>query len=242
LSARNTPYEAPLRHAFAKLTEKLSDDISFNWKDLENGFSFKTAGVAQPDLKIFSLLSEAVMERREVRFQYRKLNTTAYELRQVRPYHLACISHQWYLFAHDLKRNAVRTFVLTRMKEVKKINKNFVRPRQFSAAQLLQHSLGVVEGRDLEQIVIHFDAFAAQLIRERQWHPSQRLIELPQHELELHLSLSSLLEIEPWILSWGHHAEVLQPTDLRRKIRATVRMLTHRYKSLEKPLKRSYRR
>jgi predicted DNA-binding transcriptional regulator YafY len=33
------------------------------------------------------------------------------------------------------------------------------------------------------------------------------------------MELGSLEEIERWVLSWGDHATVLEPTELKRRIR-----------------------
>jgi len=55
-------------------------------------------------------------------------------------------------------------------------------------------------------------------VRERVWHSSQQIQELTGGEIEFRVTLSSLLEIEPWVLSWGEHAKVIQPRDLVKRI------------------------
>ena len=42
---------------------------------------------------------------------------------------------------------------------------------------------------------------------------------LADGELELSVELGSLEEIERWLLSWGDHAAVLEPAELKRRIR-----------------------
>jgi predicted DNA-binding transcriptional regulator YafY len=69
---------------------------------------------------------------------------------------------------------------------------------------------------------IRFDKFAAQFIRERVWHPSQQIQELTGGEVELRITLSSLHEIEPWVLSWGQHAKVMGPKELIAHIRTNL--------------------
>ena len=59
---------------------------------------------------------------------------------------------------------------------------------------------------------------AGQLVRERIWHPSQKTQELADGGLELTLQLSSLHEIEPWVLSWGEHVRILGPAELKRRV------------------------
>ena len=74
-------------------------------------------------------------------------------------------------------------------------------------------------------MVIRFDAYAADYIREKRWHPSQELRELKDGALELRLKLSSLGEIQRWILGWGGSVVVLQPTELAQSVRAAARRI-----------------
>ena len=55
---------------------------------------------------------------------------------------------------------------------------------------------------------------AADYIREKKWHESQKLRELKNGGVELRLKLSSLVEVERWVLSWGGDAKVLKPREL----------------------------
>jgi predicted DNA-binding transcriptional regulator YafY len=60
--------------------------------------------------------------------------------------------------------------------------------------------------------------FEQPLERERNWHPSQRLQELADGNLEVTLTLNSLEEVVPWVLSWGRQCEVVRPARLRKKV------------------------
>jgi predicted DNA-binding transcriptional regulator YafY len=70
----------------------------------------------------------------------------------------------------------------------------------------------------MHRVQLEFDASAAQLIRERAWHPGERLA--------FAIELSSLEENIPWILSWGEHVHVVHPVALKRRPRTTVEMMT----------------
>jgi proteasome accessory factor B len=140
----------------------------------------------------------------------------------VQPYHLACIDQQWYLFAHDLVRSQLRTFVLSRMRKVQNTRMRFRKPADFSITKHLSESLGVFSTNGRFKVRIAFDDFAARLVSERNWHPSQKIKQLPGGTIELRLELGSLEEIERWILSWGSHARVLEPAELKRRIRRSA--------------------
>ena len=94
------------------------------------------------------------------------------------------------------------------------------RPGDAEIQRLFQNSFQIwlSENARLERIVLRFSGRAAQLVRERNWHPSQRLQELAEGNLEVSLTLNSLEEIVPWILSWGRQCEVIRPAGLRKKV------------------------
>jgi predicted DNA-binding transcriptional regulator YafY len=146
----------------------------------------------------------------------------AFEKRTVEPWHLACVSGQWYLLGYDNSRGARRIFVLGRMQNVSATALAFSNPRpgDKDIQQLFQNSFQIWQSENvrLERIVLRFSGRAVQLVRERNWHPSQRLQELADGNLEVTLTLNSLEEIVPWILSWGRQCEVIRPTRLHKKV------------------------
>ncbi len=80
--------------------------------------------------------------------------------------------------------------------------------------RLLRDSFGVHSGRGTHHVVIHFHPHIADYIREKKWHPSQTLKELPDGGVELKLKLSSLLEVQRWILGWAGNAVAIAPPEL----------------------------
>jgi len=215
---KGTPFEAPLRSAFDKLTSNLSGHLTMAWSDLDALVSFKSFEITPVDLTTFQTTSEAVRKSIELHFDYKKLNSTKYESRSLQPYHLTCVQDQWYVIGRCLKRNALRTFVLARMKNAKLGTATFVRPANFSIEKHLKDSFGVFTANGSHSVRLKFDTFAGQLVRERVWHPSQKIQELADGGLELTLQLSSLKEIESWVLSWGEHVRVLGPAELKKRV------------------------
>ena len=52
---------------------------------------------------------------------------------------------------------------------------------------------------------------------------------LPKGRLRVKLELSSLEEMEKWILSFGKHATVIEPKELRERVGKIGRELAERY-------------
>jgi predicted DNA-binding transcriptional regulator YafY len=225
---RGTPFAAPLHAAFQKLTAQMNRENPLHLSQLEQALSFHPFAPDDADLQIFQTVSQAIGLGRGLKFEYRK-PTRHGQARKVLPYHLACVDNRWYLVGHDMARHALRTFALARMRHPTLLSTAFERPKDFKIENYLKGSFGIFTGEDDFEVVIDFDAWAAVLIRERKWHPTQQIQELANGALRLTLRLSNLPEIERWALSWGAHATIIRPETLRASLRKISEELAARY-------------
>lgn len=232
---QGTALEATLRDSFKRLSGALQGEVTFRWSDLDEAFSVKDSGVVPADVRLYEKLARAVLECREIRFSYRKIDGEDWEPRKVRPFHLADFEGGWYVIGHDLDRKARRTFALQRMKGVRVLQTRFLRPSDFSLNDHLGGSFGVwhnPEDRGKRQrIRIRFTGWAARMVSERRWHPSQQTnwIGGKEDALEMILELCGFEEISRWILSWGPQVEVLEPQELREALIESHRRTLENY-------------
>ena len=227
---RGTPFEHPLAIAFRKLTCQLDSSAKYSLGNLDEALSFRPFAPEDTDLESFEILTRALKERRVLTFQYRNLDADKHQARLVHPYHLGCVDNHWYLFAFDVKRQAMRTFALPRLKAPEITSERFTIPKKFSLSEYLKGSLTVFKGDADYEIVVDFDSWGADLIRGRKWHASQEITELPRRRLRLRLHLNNIEEAERWVLSWGTHATVVRPLALAHRLREIGRTLDERYK------------
>lgn len=225
---RGTSFEKPLISALRKMEQSLPDTISIDLADVGRTISFRTRAEARLDLKVFDALAKATASSQRVELAYQKPGQPSPEARVVDPYHLANINGEWFLFAYDHLRKDIRTFVPARIRRIRLTGVTFVRPRKFSLEQRLRDSFGVHSGQGRFEVAIRFNAQVADYIREKQWHESQQLRQLRDGGVELRLQLSSLAEIERWVLSWGGNAVVLRPVELARSVKAAARKILGR--------------
>lgn len=217
--------------AFEKLTEQLDTGARYSLDGLNEALSFRPFAPEDTDLQAFQVIARALQEQRAIRFQYRNLGAMDAQERHVHPYHLACIDNRWYLFAFDVKRNAIRTFLVTRLSQPVVTDERFEKPKDFDADKYLRGSFTVLKGEADYEVVIEFDAWAADLLRGRQWHPSQEFIELPNRTAQIRMRLSSLDEVERWVLNWGIHATVVRPNELVVRVATTAARIEKKYRN-----------
>lgn len=222
---RGTRLERMLTESFVKIAEACPEEVTFRWQDLDAAFSVKMAGVMPADVALFSDLLDAVMSCREVSFDYHKLTSNKPGPRRVQPYHVGQIDHGWYLIAFDLHRRAMRTFALQRMSNLQVLRERFERPEEFNARQHLEGGFGVWHHDSSEylehEVRIRFEGYAARIVAERQWHPTQdiRRLDRDGNAVELRVRVRGLEEITRWILSWGGKAKVLAPEALAERVK-----------------------
>ncbi|MBL9170824.1 MAG: WYL domain-containing protein [Verrucomicrobiales bacterium] len=222
---RGTHFERPLVSAFKKMAASLPDTISLNLAEWEQTISFRTSAEPLLNLQVFDTLAKATTHHQQLKIHYRKPGGKPPEERLIDPYHLANINGEWYLFAYDHLRKDLRTFVPSRIQSLESTGKKFERPARFSLENRLRNSFSVHSGDGEYLVVVRFTAQVADFIREKKWHPSQFLKELPHGGVELRLTLSSLNEVERWILAWGGDATVVEPAELKARIRQAAERL-----------------
>jgi len=220
---RGTSFEKPLLSAIRKLESSLPETVSFNLAEWDQSISFRTSAEAVVDLEVFERLTRATTRREQLELQYRKPGCKDAETRVVDPYHLANINGEWFLFGYCHLRRDIRTFVPGRILSIRATGPTFTRPDKFSLERRLRDSFGVRSGDTRYEVVIRFQERLADYIREKKWHQSQSVRELSDGGVELHMELSSLAEVQRWVLGWGGGAVVLAPAELAASVQRAAR-------------------
>jgi predicted DNA-binding transcriptional regulator YafY len=80
-------------------------------------------------------------------------------------------------------------------------------------------------------VKIRFSEEQARYIEERQWATGQEIEPQPDGSIILSMTTSGWWDVKKWILSYGSHAELLEPEDLRNHIRDELQVAAGLYKS-----------
>ena len=228
---RGTPMHEPLEIAFKRITGQLDRKVSYSFGKLEEMLSFRPFAPEIVDAAKFEAATRAMQNRRALRFVYKKPEG-APRMRHVHPYHLTNRDSRWYLVAFDLVEGIYKTYLLGRIVGAVTLGEKFVRRKDFNPEKHFSKSFGAMRGEGEYDIVLHFDAWASEIMRGRQWHESQKITPLPGGGSRMQLRLGALEEIERWILSWGTHAAVMQPNELARRVGMIGKELVKRYQDV----------
>ena len=135
---------------------------------------------------------------------------------RVHPYRLAYAQGGLYLLAYVPEYGEVRTFATERIQEISLLEDRFT-PIEELPETAFPHSLGVHSGPP-ERVEIDFQPSAADYVRARHWHPSQRVTELAHGGVRVALDVCIDRALHGWILSFGPFARVVSPDRLMRDI------------------------
>ena len=62
-------------------------------------------------------------------------------------------------------------------------------------------------------------------MRDRIWHPSQRLTQLKDRTLRMTLAIADSRELVGWLLSFGSGVQVIKPEPLRRAVKEEAQQI-----------------
>ena len=217
---RGTPYVQGLASAFQKLTAQLPESVTIDLRDLDASYSFRGPEGDVGDLRIFRRVAQAVQQCRQLELVYWTASRDEVCKRVVDPYHLTSLLGDWYLVAYCHLREEIRMFAPGRIRSVRQTGERFVRPASFQIGDYLDASFRAMRSDGKAHIVrLRFSADVARYVREKVWHPTQKIEEDKDGTLVLTVKVSHFLEIRRWVMSYGAACEVLEPRELREQVR-----------------------
>lgn len=181
----------------------------------------------RPGESVIEDVLEAAVSRKVLEAEYRPIrgggSTKSYRLRP-----LAVFPHKGALYVAAVAGEHAQpvTFALERFVSVELTKETFEPPAGFDAGEFVRRSFGVFDG-PVEEVRVRFSARVAPVVRERIWHESQTVTDLPDGRIEVAFRAAGWPEIRAWVLSYGEHAELIEPaarrTEIARELAATLR-------------------
>ena len=224
-------YDAEVVSAFTKLADLLPQPIARHVAATMLAVGERTPN--EPFTRSFATVARAWAEGRVVAITYEPPGEGERRDTRVRPYFLEpdAAGRSVYLIGHDETASAMRTYKVERIRAATLTAERYEIPDDFDPDRWLAHSWGIwsADTTPTETVRLRFDPAVAHRVRESVWHRSQELTELQGGGVELTVTVAGIVEIRPWILSWGDGVEVLAPDSLREAVAGAVARAAARY-------------
>ena len=188
-------------------------------------FAYADSGV-----DVFWPLVTAIADKRICHVTYRAARPNAFEKSfRVLPLKLFTHNRALYVHAYVPKHRKVITLNLQRMRSLTMLSEKGRVPRSYDPEAVEATAFGVFTGGTTTKYRLQFDPTTGPFIRERIWHPNQKLAELDDGGVELTFSCADSPEVRSWVASWMGAVTVLEPKGLRRDFATLGQELAARY-------------
>jgi len=224
-----TSLEGSLRSAVDKISRSVKGPVSVDLDELKAHYTFASPALSDVREQTLLDLHRAIRENHRLWMRYFTASRDEHTDRTVSPYHLYHAQGEWYLIAFDDIRQEVRNFAVGRIEDWSILTDTFERDPGFSIQEHMGSAFQTERGSEIVEVAIRFDPHQARYIRERRWHETQQIEELPGGSLILRFQSSGLGEVKRWVMQYGGHAEVLKPKSLRKAIYAEILNMVKTY-------------
>jgi predicted DNA-binding transcriptional regulator YafY len=165
-------------------------------------------------------LFQAVSDLRPLSLSYKSAHKAEEERITIHPYALVLHRDSVYCVGFHVGKGEVRTFVLDRMRDTEcGATERFDLPPDFQIDQYFQGEFGIWKDPKPHRVVIDFDAKAAEYVRMRKVHASQKLAAIGGGGVRLTMTVGNLNQVVSWVLEWGARAKVIEPEELALRVR-----------------------
>ncbi len=227
---QQTPLEIPLRTAVDTLVKHMTGSVVVDLGTLGECYTYTLPPVVTIDEKRLLDLYYAIRQRQQVSVSYYTISRGELTERIIDPYHIHSFQENWYVVAFDHLRQAIRTFNVGRIKWHTILSTSFEPDPAFDAREWMRVTFQGEHGGDAHEVAIRFDAYQARYVREQDGkYAGQRIEELPDGGVILHMETSITGTLRRWVMQFGSHAEVLSPRWLREEIATELRRATDIY-------------
>jgi len=170
----------------------------------------------------FQDLCQALLSRKCVDMTYYSRPTDSSSERRVSPQRLIYYRDNWYLDAWCHLRKALRSFSIDAIKALDITSEAAIEVGAQELNRELESGYGIFSGAKTRKAVLRFSPEIARWVSRETWHPDQQSEYDDQGYYVLRVPYSQDTELVMDILKHGSEVEVLQPSELRERVKQRI--------------------
>jgi predicted DNA-binding transcriptional regulator YafY len=233
----HTPLHDDVRSIFGKIYATLPDVD----KETVDGFAGRFAFLPDGGTKVYKKkrdvldgLFTGVLRKLRVKYQYVRADGQK-RGGLLEPYAIVVYRQGLYVLGrpapgeHDTGNGAIRIYAAERFQRAEHLRgHSFEVPEGFSVDKYFHGVFGIFVGNAPTKVVIDLSKEVRGAIESRVFHPKQRLSRLADGGVRLSFTVPHTAQVVPWVLSWGDHARVVEPAELKAQVEDIVRRMAVR--------------
>ena len=170
----------------------------------------------------FQDLCQALLSRKCVDMTYYSRPTDSSSERRVSPQRLIYYRDNWYLDAWCHLRSGLRSFSIDAIKVLNITSEAAIEVDAQELNRELESGYGIFSGAETRKAVLRFSPEIARWVSRETWHPDQQSEYDEQGYYVLRVPYSQDTELVMDILKHGSEVEVLQPSELRERVKQRI--------------------
>ena len=178
--------------------------------------------------QFLAVIIRAIRTNHRLRIGYKKFEADGYE-KVVCPYALKLFRQRWYLLAlNDLDQ--MRIYALDRMTMAQMTDETFEMPVDFSAQKYFSEYFGVLTtDTPMAHVIVRAHKWMPNYLRTLPLHHSQRELESTPDYTDFSFDIRPTSDFLGELLRHSEGIEVLQPPNLREKMRQMIAEMLKKY-------------
>jgi predicted DNA-binding transcriptional regulator YafY len=182
----------------------------------------------EKSLTTFVSLVNAIEWRQEIEIRYLRVYDGKTVMRRLQPYQLFPTTRDWRLIGKS--DGIYKQFIVDNITQIKVTSTVFKRDANFDLQKLFQYSFDLFKTDQPVTVELHFSKNAATAIENRVWSETQIIETQKNRDILLRMQIGDLDEIIGWVMSWGNGVRVVQPVELRNRIRKLAANILKEYR------------
>jgi proteasome accessory factor B len=230
---RNTPLFKKLSSVFEKIRDSLPDKTAVHPSWMDERILVFPEPATKVNAAIWDTLAKAIRDNRRLSITHAPPGGKGTDAspRTVDPYYLVSYKGEWYLSSYCHLRKSIRTFGVSRITKAAILDESFSMPAKMTKERMFGDQFGIIWKDKFHKVRIRFAPEVAPYIRERQWHPMQKIKDLRTGGIIVEFTTNHLNEVKDWVLSWGPNATVLGPPALVEKVCRELKKAGENYRT-----------
>ena len=241
---KSTPLQAPLASAARQLVAHLSDHLSdhtdlFNLDEQEERWYFDAVALNRIDKGVFGVVLQALERGQSICIDYQKPGKPLDVGRKVDPHCFAVIGNVVMVACYCHRKRAMRDFSLPRIRRAILCDpatdpKPYFDRRSDFDPRTYFDRFGAMAGGEVHVLRLLVEPDRVPFFEDRDYHPSQD-IEHVDEDGRAQVSFESVgfEEMKSFVQGWGVGVTVLEPPEMRERVRAEAEAVAARHARAE---------
>jgi predicted DNA-binding transcriptional regulator YafY len=161
---------------------------------------------------------QATLAQKTIRTVYFTQSRDAVSERDIDPYYLVPREHRFYLIGYCHQAESVRTFRISRFREVSVLDRTFDK-RDFNLKAYMRNTWSIDRGEQHIRFRVRFSPEAARYVKEEELFLKPTMTDQPDGSMLFEVTVNSDREFLLWLRQYGPEAEILEPAAYREQMR-----------------------